>query len=152
MIAYSSAGIKRVVNSTFSGELLQQCVAFDEARWLVLLRQEMTGRDTDLHMKSDHLGLIQSLNSLRQQVKEKRLMGNLWSLREAFENHEITTYEHIPTRHMLADGMTKANPELRQPIVQAMKGTMENYVIEEGKQAGLTVHRTRSKEAKRDSD
>jgi hypothetical protein len=126
LLGWSTARIKRVVSSTFSGELLQQAAAFDRARWTALLIQEMTGRDVPLHMRTDCKSLIQNLDSLRLQAKEKRLTTEMWALREAFDMDEIATYEHVPTSFMIADGMTKegarAGRRVRDMVVDAMNG------------------------------
>jgi hypothetical protein len=126
LLGWSTARIKRVVSSTFSGELLQQATAFDRARWTALLIKEMTGADVPLHMRTDCKSLIQNLDSLRLQAKEKRLTTEMWALREAFDLDEIATYEHVPTTYMIADGMTKegtrAGRKVRDMVVDAMNG------------------------------
>ena len=113
-----------MVISTFAGELLQQSAAFDQARWSALLYEELTGEKTHLHMRTDCRSLVESLGSLRQGVTEKRLMSELWAIKEPIDLGEIEAMAHVPTSAMAADGMTKTTPSLRRAVVSVMNGQL----------------------------
>ena len=71
------------------------------------------------------MSIIANLNSMRTQIKEKRLMNEVYVLKEAWELWEIYSYEHIPTSFMIADGLTKVEGKLRDLLVRAMKGRIQ---------------------------
>ena len=124
LLGFSSGILRRVVPSSFTGELLQQYVSFDRARWTALLLEEATGRAVNVHMRTDCFGLISTMNSLRLKIQEQRFAVEVWALKEAFELHEISTFEHVPglPHLMVADGMTKYTPRGRDTVARAMEG------------------------------
>ena len=65
--------------------------------------------------------------SLRQQVREKRLTADLWALREAIANGDITSLCHVPTTHMIADGLTKTKDGEQKLIAAVLRGHIELY-------------------------
>ena len=125
LLGWSSGRLRRVVVSTFAGELLQQTAAFDQARWTTLLLKELIGKELPLRMRTDCKSLVDNLHSLRQRVTEWRLMSEMWALREAIEAKEIESLDHVPTTRMIADGLTKPDPKLRNMICRAMEGYLD---------------------------
>ena len=125
LIAWSCSRLKRVVKSTFSGELMQQVDAFDRATWMRMLYQELTAKPAELHMRTDCNSVVENTQSLRVQVTEKRLTTDVWMLRQALVRGEITSLAWVDTSLMLADGLAKPSETLRTPIVKAMKGLID---------------------------
>jgi hypothetical protein len=121
LISWKSSRIKRVVTCTMSSELLQQSSTFDSGMWLKNLCSEIFGCDVGLHLRTDCLSIIANINSMRTQIKEKRLLNEVFILKEAWERNEISSYEHVPTKLMIADGLTKPDMTLKELITKAMR-------------------------------
>ncbi len=62
------------------------------------------------------------MHSLSISVKEKRLTSDICALREALANGDIDEITHVPTKSMVADGLTKTNATLKDNIVFVMNG------------------------------
>ncbi len=129
LMSWKSSRHRRVVRSTFSAELLASSALFDSASWFTSLFTEVTTgyRPNDQHqmpidLRTDCESLVASTKSLRIQATERRLYGEIWALREALDNSEIRTLKHVPTALMLADGLTKIQPKLRNKLINAMGG------------------------------
>ena len=130
LIAWTSGRIKRVVLNTYGGELLQQVATFDHGSWLAALYHEFRPdlKKVDLHLKCDALSVVENITlSLRQQVREKRLTADLWALREAIANGDITSMTHTPTGFMIADGLTKTKDSKQMLIAAVMQGRIQMY-------------------------
>ena len=127
MLSWQSRAIRRVACSTLAAEVISSTSAFDRASWLRSLHDEvMTSKAnafrTPLDMKTDCQSLVSHVKSMRNQPTEKRLCGDIFAIREAIITGELRSVQHIPTANMLADGLTKNHPNLRQAIIDACKG------------------------------
>ena len=122
LISWKSKVLRRVTRSTFSSELLSQSTAFDGAIWISNILQELNDKHFHVDLKTDCMSLVDSMRSLRLQHTEKRLSGLVMLLREAIQNGDVRSIQHVPTSLMIADGMTKSHPKLKQDILACMKG------------------------------
>jgi hypothetical protein len=125
LIAWSSRRIRRVVRSTFSGELLMQTDLLDTACWLRNLWDELLGQPyqtTALDCKTDCQSVVDVVKSLRVHCTEKRLYLDVDTLREAVETGELRSLQHIASELMPADGLTKPQPKLKAAIIDVMAG------------------------------
>eukprot|EP00299_Pterocystis_sp_00344_P004008 c14816_g1_i1.p2 GENE.c14816_g1_i1~~c14816_g1_i1.p2 ORF type:complete len:124 (-),score=15.18 c14816_g1_i1:89-460(-) len=94
---------------------------------------------TDLAIRTDCLSLIDHLRSLRVHCSEKRLLVEIFALKEAISTGEISAITHISTELNPADGMTKSNPQLRVMVMRMMEG--RNITSTQGKSTtGITQH------------
>jgi len=124
IVSWKAARIRRVVNSTFSAELLSQTRMLDHVVWLKELLKEMTQQQLRTELRTDCFSLVENMQSLRIQVTEKRLTADMWALRNAYSQGEIQDFQHVPTKFMIADGLTKSKPDLKANIVKAMQGNL----------------------------
>jgi hypothetical protein len=131
LIAWRSARIKRVVTCTLSAELLQQSTTYDSGVWLKNLCEEIFQVKTSLNLRTDCLSLVSNLNSMRTQIKEKRLLNEVYVLKEAWEMSEIQDYQFIPTKYMIADGLTKTDVSLKELITKSMRCAIRVPSIED---------------------
>ena len=138
VIGWTSRKIKRVVRSTFSGELLQQSEGLDSVIWTQGMLKEMTGLELPIDMYTDCQSLVDSLSSLRLRPKEKRLTVELSLLREAQNNKQVRSISHISTKFMLADGLTKDELRLRKTLCDAISGTV--VMCDVGSDKGYTAY------------
>ena len=138
LIAWKSSKIKRVARSTFASETLQCSTTFDHAARLRDLFDEIFfGRvqpilrmnskasniqKSELDIFTDSQDVIDHLRSLRNTCTERRLEKEVHLLRSAIETEEVTSWQHIPSELMMADGMTKDYHPLKRNIVLAMGG------------------------------
>ena len=133
LISWKSSRIKRVVRSTFAGELLQCSSTFDHAAHVRDLYDEICGRGisgkttkpdikTPLVIRTDCQDVIDHLRSLRNTCSEKRLNKEVHLLRSSVTTGEVSIYQHVRSESMMADGLTKESPKLREPIIRAMRG------------------------------
>lgn len=146
---------------TFGAELLQQVATFDLASWLRNLYHELrTGlKEVKLHLRSDCMGVVQVVAfSLRQQARERRLTPDLWVIREAIATSSITSLEHVPTKSMVADGLTKYGCKPAQAIKRAMRGlilyplTTPEAAINKKKPVRGSKHRPHESMIRREED
>ena len=138
LLCWTSKKIKRVVRSTFSGELLQQSEALDCVMWLKGLLLEMTDLSISIDMLTDCQSLVDSLKSLRLRPKEKRLTVELSLLKEAQQNNDVRSIRHIPTGLMIADGLTKDQSKLRLNLCKLLGGSVTMFKPEERLEDELT--------------
>ena len=124
MISWRSARIKRVVTSTFIGELLEQSETFDRGFWIARMFTEVTGQEPSLDMLTDCKSVVDNSRSLKITITSNKHKTDMFALREALERNEIRTLSHISRQDMIADGLTKDAYNLKQVIIQAMKGSI----------------------------
>ena len=125
LISWKSARIKRVVRSTFAGELLQCSSTFDNSAHIRDLYDQIsghTGHVTPLTIMTDCMDVIDHLRSLKNTCSEKRLNKEVHLLRETVATGEVTSWIHVPSTLMQADGLTKEGPKLRALVIAAMRG------------------------------
>jgi len=128
LVGYKSNKIRRVVTSTFSGELINQTATFDLGSHVRDLFDEIRkgkgATRSPLDLLTDCQSVVDHVRSLRMHTKERRLFGDVFCLREAIALGEIRSISHINTEHMLADGLTKNDPKLKAMLLRAMAGTV----------------------------
>ena len=86
----------------------------------------MTGKRLDIDLRTDCKSLVDNTESMSVTVAEKRLMSEIWCLREAIKIKDVQGIKHIPTKFMIADGLTKPKTALKEPIIEAMQGFIRN--------------------------
>jgi hypothetical protein len=124
IIMWKSVRIKRVVRSTFTGELLEQSNAMDSAVWIARLIEEITNHPIPVDMLTDCQSLVDKTRSLKVSVEEKRNLVDIHAIREAIESLQIRSLSHIGNQEMIADGLTKTTPKLKPPILKMMQGSI----------------------------
>ncbi len=128
MVGYKSNKIRRVVTSTFSGELINQTATFDLGAHVRDMYDELkNGKQTKrspLDLMTDCQSVVDHVRSMRMHTKERRLFGDVFCLREAILLQEMRSINHIDTEHMLADGLTKGDAKLKDALLRAMAGTV----------------------------
>ena len=124
LLSWRSSKIRRVVRSTFAAETLQCTTTFDYAAWTRDLLFEMfpAREKMSLVMFTDCQSVVDRLRSLRNTCTEKRLEKEIWLLKAAIQSGEVSSWQYIPTEYMMADGMTKEAPKLRENIILCMRG------------------------------
>ena len=71
---------------------------------------------------TDCKDVIDHLRSLRNTCTEKRLEKEVHLLRESVLSGEVTSWQHVPSELMMADGLTKDYYKLKREVVQSMRG------------------------------
>lgn len=71
---------------------------------------------------TDSQDIIDHLRSLRNTCTERRLEKEVHLLRSAVETGEVTSWQHVPSAQMMADGLTKDHHPLKKNIIMAMRG------------------------------
>ena len=123
VMGWRSSVLKRVVTSSFSAELVNLSIAFDEVAWTANLITDVLGHRIPVIAFSDCQSVVDNTKSLRLQVREKSLTRYMYYVRDMLKRSEIDELIHVPTSHMLADGLTRKSPKGRQALATAMQGS-----------------------------
>ena len=75
-------------------------------------------------MLTDCQSLVDNCRNLRIRAEERRLLGEITSLKEAIHSGEVRSLSHIGTEFMVADALTKSTPRRRRQLLDAMAGTI----------------------------
>ena len=142
LISWKSGRIRRVVRSTFAAETLQCGTTFDHGARVRDLFDDMfrnqkrvpdirLGRSstfsnipTDMIILTDCQSIIDHLRSLRNACTEKRLEKEIYLMKDAILSDELLRWQHVPSEFMMADGMTKDAPKLKEKIILGMRGKL----------------------------
>lgn len=108
LLQWSSTKCKRVTRSVLASELYAMINAFDAACVLKYTIDLITKQSVPLILCTDSLSLFECLVKLGT-TKEKRLMIDVSSIREAYELREIAEIVWIKGPSNPADSMTKSN-------------------------------------------
>lgn len=133
LISWHSKKIPRIARSTLAAEILQSSTCFDHASWVRSLFDEICNgtistqtQQTPLDLKTDCDSYVKKVKSLSNAMLEKRLCTEIYAMREAITTFEVRSLQHVSTKLMIADGLTKSTfsaPILRKAIVKAMSAT-----------------------------
>ena len=118
VVEWASHRIKRVVKSTLASEAAALCEAQDHLEFAKVLFQQMLGRCSGRNWQAalsmmpgylvmDAKSLYDSLIKPGSLPKERRVALDVAAIREALEK-ETDFARWTPTRHMLADALTKS--------------------------------------------
>ena len=124
MISHYSRRVKRVARSTFAAELLNQATSYDLGVFVRRLMEWMWGVPTRLHARTDCDSLCKYVHSLRTHPREKTLNAEIDSLREALLEGTLTSFEHVPGRFNVADGLTRLDKAPKGLLLAAMRGRL----------------------------
>ena len=122
VISFHSKRVRRVGRSTFAVELLNQLTCLDTVMFVKAMAMEVFGQELDTHLRCDALSVVKHVHSLRQQPTERRLSADIDAIREALQENVLTTFEHVPGRYNVSDGLTKGGHNLKASILLAMEG------------------------------
>ena len=130
VIAWQSHRVRRVVRSTIAAEIMEAGSLIDRVFWVrSLFNEVVTGKSVasiiPVDLKSDCESFVSHVKSLSNGVAEKRLVAEIHAIRESLTRGEIRSIQHISTKDMVADGMTKYAPKLRKPLVDAIGGFLQ---------------------------
>ena len=132
IIAYSSKRSRRVVRSTTAGEGLAFADGFDCA---FAIREDLhctIGRRIPIIMLTDS-EILFNIITRRRLTTERRMMVDLKSIRDAYENREIANVALVASEHNPADALAKikSNSSLRQLMDTArISHPIRQFVIE----------------------
>jgi hypothetical protein len=116
LVSWASRKIKRVVRSTFAGELLAVCDGVDRAALCRTVCQEVCAvRNVPLTVRTDCMSLVDCVYQ-HKQVTEKRLLIDVMVLKGLVETGELESLVWVDSAHQHADALTKrmsANSLLR---------------------------------------
>ncbi|CAK0793116.1 unnamed protein product [Prorocentrum cordatum] len=123
LLFHKSKRTPRVVRSTLAGEAIAQDLGVDYASYLSKFLSEMlTGRPAGRHPPifevitvTDCKSLYDALHQLTPSLSEKRTVIDVISIRDEVK---VKNVRWIPTTHMIADGMTKEDPKLRENLTK----------------------------------
>ncbi|CAK0822312.1 unnamed protein product [Prorocentrum cordatum] len=123
LLFHKSKRTPRVVRSTLAGEAIAQDLGVDYASHLSKFLSEMlTGRPAGRHPPifevitvTDCKSLHDALHQLTPSLSEKRTVFDVISIRDEVK---VKNVRWIPTTHMIADGMTKEDPKLRENLTK----------------------------------
>ncbi|CAK0894981.1 unnamed protein product [Prorocentrum cordatum] len=123
LLFHKSKRTPRVVRSTLAGEAIAQDLGVDYASYLSKFLSEMlTGRPAGRHPPifevitvTDCKSLYDALHQLTPSLSEKRIVIDVISIRDEVK---VKNVRWIPTTHMIADGMTKEDPKLRENLTE----------------------------------
>ncbi|CAK0896986.1 unnamed protein product, partial [Prorocentrum cordatum] len=123
LLFHKSKRTPRVVRSTLAGEAIAQDLGVDNASYLSKFLSEMlTGRPAGRHPPifevitvTDCKSLYDALHQLTPSLSEKRTVIDVISIRDEVK---VKNVRWIPTTHMIADGMTKEDPKLRENLTE----------------------------------
>ncbi|CAK0901104.1 unnamed protein product [Prorocentrum cordatum] len=121
LLFHKSKRTPRVVRSTLAGEAIAQDLGVDYASYLSKFLSEMlTGRPAgrrppifEVITATDCKSLYDALHQLTPSLSEKRTVIDVISIRDEVK---VKNVRWIPTTHMIADGMTKEDPKLRENL------------------------------------
>lgn len=105
IVGWSSKKLKRVARSTIAGEGLTLLEVVDEGDVYSYIASEMYGERVELDVRTDHMGLVESILSMTQ-TKEKGLSLALHAIRQR-KHGDMLRLRHVRTEYMLADPLTK---------------------------------------------
>ena len=133
LLFHKSKRTPRVVRSTLAGEAIAQDLGVDYASYLSKFMSEMlTGRPAgrnssllDVITVTDCKSLYDALLQLTPSLAEKRTVIDVISIRDKVS---VKNVRWIPTTHMIADGMTKEDAELRETLTSFLADPMLSLV------------------------
>jgi len=106
IVHWSSVKCKRITRSVLAAELYAMSMGFDSASVIKSTIQQILDRPVDLVIYTDSKSLYDCLVKLGS-TQEKRLMIDIFSLRQAYERREILEIVWIDGKYNIADAMTK---------------------------------------------
>ena len=119
-LCWQSGRQKMVTKSSTEAEYVGQSYAASEAVWLRELLREMDLVQGTTIIKADNQGAIALANSEEIHKRSKHIRVHYHYQRELVENQDIK-FIYIPTKEMLADGLTK---QISEPAFKQMRSKM----------------------------
>ena len=138
LLQWSSTKCKRVTRSVLASELYAMIHTFDAACVLKYTIDAITKQSVPLILCTDSLSLFECLVKLGT-TKEKRLMIDISSIREAYELREIAEIVWIKGSSNPADSMTKSNSNraLDEMIANNQYKLEKEAWVERGNNSGV---------------
>ena len=84
--------------------------------------KEMYGGVQQTHLRCDANSVVKNVHSLTQFPTERRLAADVDAMREALQEGVLTSFEHVPGRFNITDGLTKKGHNLKASIIRAKQG------------------------------
>ena len=106
LVHYVSWKCRRVTRSILAAEVHAFAACLDCCITLAHDLKKMLGRDLKVALMTDSKSLFDTVTKLTAAL-EKRLLINIFSIREAFQKGDIFNIAHISSEYNLADAFTK---------------------------------------------
>ncbi len=106
VLSWSSVKCKRVTRSVLAAELYALAHGFDAGFALSHTVGKLIGRKVTIRVFTDSRTLFDSVVSLCS-MTEKRLLIDIYSLREAYRTGDLAKLGCIRTQYNIADALTK---------------------------------------------
>ena len=120
IIDWNSKTIRRVTRSTVTAECISVCNAVDQALYLSQLWYDMTGQSLGIRVFNDSRNLIHLCYNDKI-PEEKRLMIEILYLRESIAKRDVLSINHLDTKLLLADALTKPQSKAFYSLIQFME-------------------------------
>jgi hypothetical protein len=120
IVHYSSAKCHRVTRSVLAGEMYALTHAFDIAYTLRHTLEKYVKAHIPVRAFTDSQSLFDCVTKLSTTL-EKRLMIDLYGLRQSYERRELTSIAWIPGGENPADALTKADLREDSPLFNLMR-------------------------------
>lgn len=120
IVHYGSSRCKRVTRSVMEAEVHAFILSFDQAFVLRDQQSEMIGRDIDISAYVYSKTLFDTV-AKGGTITDKRLLIDIWALREGYVNGELNRLSWLPGKENPADSLTKPVIKTTSPI-----GTLMN--------------------------
>jgi len=152
LLLWRSSRIKRVVRSTFAAETLAAVDTVDNA---VYVKAFVAAWDGDaahqpyLTVYSDCKSLVDNLQSINVHVAEKRLILDLYGIKEAISDRALDAFKWVPTEIQLSDSLTKVMdaPVLRTAVSEGVYPTMDTDTKRQNRAVTATAETQRMQQA-----
>lgn len=140
LINWQSKKSRRVTRSTMAAEIFAMCSGFDSGFAFKDLVEEILGQDVPLVLFTDSKTAWDTVTSLNS-TTEKRLLIDLFGLREAYRTGEMSNICCIDTSVNPSDSMTKISPS--NYLLSVMKSNRLNHAITQQVAFGQVERRVR---------
>lgn len=130
ILSWSSTKCKRVTRSVLAAELYALAHGFDAGFAMCNTMRALLGRKVPIRVFTDSRTLFDSVTSVCN-MSEKRLLIDIYALREAHKSGDLANIGWIRTKHNLADALTKdmSNSALHSVIkTHRIKTPVEQWV------------------------
>lgn len=140
LINWQSKKSRRVTRSTMAAEIFALCNGFDSGFAFKDLVEEILGQDVPLVLFTDSKTAWDTVTSLNS-TTEKRLLIDLFGLREAYRKGEMSNICCIDTAVNPSDSMTKIAPS--SYLLKVMESNRLNHAIAQQVAYGQVERRVR---------